>query len=46
MGPKAAYLRQTETGRNDPLTLAMQKVVGSNPIIRSQEPAGNGGFLL
>jgi hypothetical protein len=24
----------------------MQKVVGSSPIIRSQEPAGNGGFLL
>ena len=23
----------------------MQKVVGSNPIIRSPEPAGNGGFF-
>jgi hypothetical protein len=23
----------------------MQKVVGSNPIIRFEEPAGNGGFL-
>jgi hypothetical protein len=23
----------------------MQKVVGSSPIIRSQEPAGNGGFF-
>jgi hypothetical protein len=24
----------------------MQKVVGSSPIIRSPEPAGNGGFLV
>jgi hypothetical protein len=23
----------------------MQKVVGSNPIIRSEKPAGNGGFF-
>ncbi len=24
----------------------MQKVVGSSPIIRSDKPAGNGGFFL
>ena len=28
------------------LPLAMQKVVGSNPIIRSKESPGNGAFLL
>ena len=26
--------------------LAMQKVEGSSPFIRSREPAGNGGFLM
>ena len=26
--------------------MPMQKVVGSSPIIRSQEPAGNGGFFF
>ena len=39
-----AALRDFGDSADDPL--AMQKVVGSNPIIRSQEPAGNGGFLL
>jgi hypothetical protein len=40
------FERTGVNGRERSLALAMQKVEGSSPFIRSLEPAGTGGFFL
>ena len=44
MASHLAHQSEMRTMRHGSQVLAMQKVVGSSPIIRSPEPAGNGGF--